>query len=153
MRASPLFAAVLLAGCSSSPGPAPPPKPDPTTEAWYAETIDRLSALNREAASEFERGRRDPAADLVTQGQPLQARLLAVPHPTLAAMEAVSDLDHLSGRLLLANRHTGWARLVFQKNLVRWKNWQPPSDSARTRLEQARADIAECDRQLSVTTK
>lgn len=146
-----LTAGLLLAACAPSPAPAPAHKPDPATEPWYAETVAQLTALNREAAAEFTGGRRDAAAALVTKGQPLQARLLGVPHPTLAAVEAASDLDHLYGRLLLANGHTGWARLVFQKNLVRWKNWQPPSESARTRLAQARADIAACDRQLAAT--
>ena len=76
------------------------------------------------------------------------SRLLSVPRPTLEATEAASDLDDLYGRMLLANRHYGWARLQFQKNLARWRHWQPETSETVRRLEKAKAAIAECDRHL-----
>lgn len=145
-----LAVAALLAGCAPAPAPpVEPPKPDPTTEPWYAATTTELAALNRDAAAFLQCRQLDRAADLIAKGQPLQSRLLSVPQPTLAATEAASDLDDLYGRMLLANRHVGWARLVFQKNLVRWKNWQPQTPDTLRRLDQAKAAIAECDRRLS----
>jgi hypothetical protein len=61
---------------------------------------------------------------------------------------AVSDLDRLYGRMLLANRNVGWARLTFQKNLARWRNWRPETADSARRLQQAKDDIAECDKRL-----
>lgn len=148
MRVLAIFAAAFLAGCAPAPAPVEPPKPDPTTQAWYAQTTIELAALNHAAAAFLKHRQLDRAASLITKGQPLQSRLLSVPHPTLAAMESASDLDDLYGRSLLANRHDGWARLVFQKNLVRWKNWQPATPNTLRRLDQAKAAIAECDRRL-----
>lgn len=104
--------------------------------------------MNRDAESLLQHGRFDQAAAIVTKEQPLQNRLLAVPRPTLAAMEAASDLDSLYGRMLLRNRHYGWARSVFQKNVVRWKNWKPETPETVHRLKIAVAAIAECDRNL-----
>jgi hypothetical protein len=63
-------------------------------------------------------------------------------------MEEASDLDDLYGRMLLANRHYGGARLLFQKNLARWKHWQPQTPETARRLKQAESAIAECDRHL-----
>ena len=73
-------------------------------------------------------------------------RLLSVPRPTLAAVEAASGLDDLYGRMLLSNRHYGWARLLFQKNLARWTNWQPQTAETVRRRKLAESQIAECDR-------
>jgi hypothetical protein len=50
--------------------------------------------------------------------------------------------------MLLANHHYGWARLQFQKNLARWRHWQPATPEATRRLQQAKSAIAECDRHL-----
>ena len=139
-----LLAAALLTGCE----PAPAPRHDAVQESWYKQTVDELAEMNREAVSDFERGKYDQAAALIEKGQPLMKRLLSVPRPTLEATEAVSDLDDLYGRMLLANRHYGWARLLFQKNLARWKHWQPPNAEAARRLKQAESAIAECDRHI-----
>lgn len=124
------------------------PKPDPVTQEWYGQAVSDLAALNRKADALLRANRVDDAATLVTQGQPVEARLLAAPRPTLPAMEASSDLDELYARILLANHNVGWARLVFQKNLVRWKNWKPQTPDTRRRLKQAEDGIAECDRRL-----
>jgi hypothetical protein len=77
-----------------------------------------------------------------------QTRLLAAPQPALGAMEAVSDLDDLYAHVLLSDHQDGWARMLFQKNLARWKNWKPQSNDTIRQLRQAEAGIAECDRRL-----
>ena len=145
-----LPAVLLLAGCAPAPPPRPvePPKPDPTTESWYGETVTRLAAMHREAAALVRKGQSDRAAAIITEGQPLLNRVLSAPRPTLAAMEAASDLDDLYGRMLLANRHYGWARLLFQKNQKRWSAWQPRTADTERRLKDAVAAIAECDGRL-----
>ena len=142
MRLLAILAAALLTACE----PAPAPQRDATKEAWYSETVQHLVGMNREARSFFESGKSDQAAALIEKGQPLMSRLLSVPRPTLEATEAASDLDDLYGRMLLANRHYGWARLLFQKNLARWR--QPQTPEAARRLRQAESAIAECDRHL-----
>jgi hypothetical protein len=140
-------ASLLLAGCAAPP--AITPKPDPTRDAGYAEAAEQLAALDREAADLLQRGRADDAASTITRGQPLQARLLAAPRPTLAAMEAVADLDELYARMLLSNHHDGWARMLFQKNVVRWKAWTPQTAETTRRLREAERAVAECDRRLN----
>ena len=104
--------------------------------------------MNREAESLFRSGKRDQAAATIQKAEPLMNRLVSVPRPTLAATEAASDLDQLYGRMLLSNRHYGWARLQFQKNLARWKYWRPQTPETARRFKQAQDAIAECDRHL-----
>jgi len=135
---------VILTACES----APPPPRDATKEAWYAQSVEQLTTLNREAEKAFGNGKPDQAAALIEKGQPLMARLLTVAQPTLDATIAASDLDQLYGRMLLANRHYGWARLQFQKNLARWKHWQPRTAAVAARQQQAEDAIAECDRHI-----
>jgi hypothetical protein len=143
------MAAVLLwSGCGAPP-PAVKPKPDPAREAGYTEAVGQLAELNRRAADLIKRGRPDDAAAAITQGQPLQAKLLAAPQPTLAAMEAVADLDELYARMLLSNHQDGWARMLFQKNVVRWNSWTPRTPESERRLREAEAEVAECDRRLN----
>lgn len=144
-----LLFVVLFVGCAPAPAPPDPPKPDPTKEAWYSETTDQLAALNREAANLLQRGKSGEAATIITSGQPLMNRLLTAPRPTLAAMEAVSDLDDLYGRMLLTNQHYGWARLAFQKNQARWNHWRPQTEDTLRRKKLAESGIAECDRRLA----
>lgn len=143
-----MLAAVVLSGCANTSGPERP-RSDPADEAWYAQTVQQLTVLNREAESALRGGNAEQAGAIVTKGQPLMNRLLAVPRPTLAAMEAASDLDDLYGRMLLANRHYGWARLLFQKNLARWKNWNPQTEESGRRRKLAESRMAECDRGMS----
>jgi hypothetical protein len=142
------FAAMVLVGCAPVPAPVAQVKADATKDAWYAQTVAELSALHREAAILIQSGKADAGAELITKGQPLMTRLLSVERPTLAAMEAASDLDELYGRMLLANRHYGWARMLFQKNLARWRNWQPQTPETERRRKLAESGIAECDRGL-----
>ena len=145
MRTIAIVAVAFLTACE--PPPAPPR--DATKEPWYGETVQRLVGMNREAEDSFKSGKADRAAALIEEGQPLMNRLLSVPRPTLDATEAASDLDDLYGRMLLANRHYGWARLLFQKNTARWKHWQPQTPEAARRLQQAEDAIDECDRYLA----
>ena len=140
---------LVLAGCSSAPPPVrPEPKPEPTAESWYAPAVDQLAAMARDAADLLKRGRADDAAKIITDAQPLMNRVLAAPHPPLAAVEAASDLDELYGRMLVSNGRYGWARQMFQKNVMRWKNWQPQTPDTARRLKQAQSEIADCDRHL-----
>jgi hypothetical protein len=105
--------------------------------------------MARDAGAALNHGATDRAAAIVTDGQPLIHRLLSVSHPTLPAMEAVSDLDQLYGQMLLRNRHYVWARVLFQKNLTRWTLWTPPTPDTLHRLETARSAVAECDRHIN----
>ena len=75
-------------------------------------------------------------------------RLLDVQHPTLEAAEAASDLDDLYGRMLLSNHHYGWAQMMFQKNLSRWKHWDPQTEETARRLKLAESEIAECTKKM-----
>jgi hypothetical protein len=137
---------LLLAGCAA---PLPQSKPDPASQPGYAEAAGQLAALNREAEDLLKRGLTEDAATAITRGQRIETRLLAAPRPTLAAMEAVSDLDDLYARMLLLNHHDGWARMLYQKNRTRWKKWEPPTADSLRRLHQAEAGMAECDRRIN----
>ncbi len=149
MRLLIVAAAALLTGCATAPAPTAPTKPDATAQAWYGQSVQLLGTMNREAESLFKSGKSDEAAAMITKAQPLANRLIAVSRPSLPAMEAAADLDDLYGRMLLANRNYGWARLQFQKNLARWKYWQPQTSETARRLKLAASQIEECDRRLS----
>ena len=140
---------VILAGCAPAPTPVESSKIDATQEGWYGKAVEQLTAMDRQAESLLEHGKADEAAAIITAGEPFVSRLLAVPRPTLAAMEAASDLDDLYGRMLLANRNYGWARMVFQKNVARWKSWKPQTDDTARRLQMTEAAIAQCDRGMT----
>ena len=142
---------LALSGCAPAPPPKPvveQPKPDPVTEAWYAPAVGQLGAMSRDAQAQFQRGKFEDAGKIVTAAQPLINKVLAAPRPTLAAMEAASDLDQLYGRMLMRDSRYGWARLQFQKNVTRWKHWQPQTEETKRRLAEAQTAIAECDRKL-----
>jgi hypothetical protein len=141
------LALLLLAGCAAPPR-AEQPKPDPTKDATYSQAVEQLRSLDREAGDLLQHGRTEDAAAAITKGQPLQTRLLAALRPTLEAMEAVSDLDDLYARMLLVGHQDGWARMLYQKNLARWKNWTPPTAETVRRLKQAEAGVVECDKRM-----
>ncbi len=149
MRLFVLAAAIVWTACSPAPVPVAKPTPDLTAEPWYGETTRQLAEMTRDASRLLEQGKPDQAAALITKAQPLEARLLTAARPTLEAMEAASDLDRLYGRMLLSNRHYGWARLAFQKDAVRWKNWRPQTGESLRRFREAQASIAECDRVMT----
>jgi len=104
--------------------------------------------MAREAEQDLQASHSEAAAELIGRGQPLLNRLLSAPRPTLEAMEAVSDLDQLYVQMLFGNHYYGSARLLFQKNVTRWKNWKPPTPETERRLKLALAGIAECDRHM-----
>ncbi|HLY07563.1 MAG TPA: hypothetical protein VKR31_17585 [Rhizomicrobium sp.] len=144
MRHIAVLAAALLAGC----GAGHPAASNATDQPWYAQTVEQVAGMNRDADRLFQSGKGDQAAALIEKAQPLVKRLLDVPHPTLGASEAASDLDDLYGRMLLSNRHYGWARLLFQKNLSRWKHYQPSTPETERRVKLAADEIEECDRHI-----
>ena len=144
MRLLIILAAAFLWSCEQKPAP---PR-DATKEPWYRDAVEQLAAMNRDADRAFAAGKPDQASALIEKGQPFVARLLAVPNPTLEAALAASELDDLYGRMLLSNRHYGWARLQFQKNLSRWKHWQPQTPDTARLLKHAESAIAECDRHI-----
>jgi hypothetical protein len=142
-----LLAAAILTGC----GPAPDrSERDPTKDGWYPKAVEQLVAINRDAEGQYQQHKGDQAGALVEKGVPISNRLMAVEHPTLAATEAASDLDDLYGRMLLGNRHWGWARLQFQKNLARWRHWSPETPDTIRRRKQAEAEIDECDKHIDL---
>ncbi len=148
------LAALILAACGPAPAPPQVVPRDETKEPWYSKAVAQLATQNREAQALIKSGKPDAASDLIQRGEPLASRLLAVRNPTLAAMEAASDLDDLYGRMLLSNRNYGWAMLFFQKNLARWKTRQPQTTwHTAARLKAAQSAIAECDRSLSLPNK
>jgi hypothetical protein len=152
-RALPLGLTVIvgaiLSGCAPAPPPIEPSKIDPTQQAWYGDAVQRLEGMNHQAEGLLKAGKADEAAAIIVAGEPWANRLLAVPRPTLSAMEAASDRDELYGRMLLSNHNYGWARMMFQKNLARWKNWRPQTDETARHLKTTQAAIAECDRRMA----
>jgi hypothetical protein len=144
-----VVASVLLVSCAPAPPPVERTKPDPTREASYTQAVEQLTIMNRELESSLRKRRSQEAAAIVTKAQPLVNLLLAAPRPTLVATEAVSDFDDLYGRLLIANRQYGFARFQFQKNLARWRNWNPQTEETARRKSLAASAIAECDRLLA----
>ena len=141
--------ALLLGSCSPSSRGVEPEKTDAAQEPSYLAAVQELAGLNTEAEDWLRKRKRQEAAALITKAQPLAAQLLSVPRPSISALEAVSDHDDLYGRLLLANRHYGWARMFFQKNLARWTNRKPQTQETERRRKLAEDRIAECDRALA----
>lgn len=142
MRALLIILAAILAGCGATSSR------DTASEPWYVQTVAQVTQLNRDAEAAFKAGKGDQAAALIQKAQPLIASLLTTPHPSLEAAQAAGDLDDLYGRMLLSNRHYGWARLQFQKNLSRWKHWTPQTPETERRYKQALDEIAECDKHI-----
>jgi hypothetical protein len=141
--------AMLCVSCAPAPPPAAAPAVDPTTESWYGEATTQLASAAKEARSLMDAGKFDAAGAAITNAQPLLNRVLAAPHPTLAAMEAASDLDDLYARMLLRNGQYGWARSFFQKNAARWKSWKPETPETIRRRQEAVAGLAETDRRMA----
>jgi hypothetical protein len=145
-----LLVSLLVTACGSSTEPQPQQQVqrDPTKGISYGRGVEELAGINREAKESFQAGKADEAAALIQKGEPLSKRLISVPRPTLAATEAAADLDQLYGQMLFSNRNYGWARLLFQKNVARWKYWQPQTPETARRLAEAQSAIEECDRKI-----
>jgi hypothetical protein len=141
--------AILLAACAPSSPLAQKQKPDPTNESWYGQTVNELAATNRRATELFHKRKQDEAAALIEKGETLSKRLLAIPQPTLAAVEAASDLDQLYGEMLFSNHNYGWASLMFQRNVARWKNQTPQTAETAARLKVAEDSVSRCERRIA----
>lgn len=142
----------VLSGCGGErqAGSAKPAAPSVTEQRWYREQTDQLSELVRAAETAYDAKRPDDAAALIAKAEPIAGKLLGVAgQPSLPALQAASDLDDLYGRMLLANKNTGWARMMFQKNQARWRHYQPATAEVVRRRQQAEERIAECDRVLA----
>jgi len=140
---------MLCVSCAPAPPPAAGPPVDPTAESWYPEATAQLASAAKEARALMDAGKFDAAGTAITNAQPLMARVLAAPHPTLAAMEAASDLDDAYARMLLRNGQYGWARSFFQKNVARWRSWKPETAETIRRRQEAAAGVAETDRRMA----
>lgn len=138
---------LFYAGFDNSAYP-PLPKPPKASPTWYQDTLRELVQVNRDAERLYAAGEGDAAGTLVEKGEKLAVKVLSIPRPTLEATEAAADIDHLYGRMLAGNHNYGWARLQFQKNVVRWKYWKPQTPETERRLQQALAAIAECDKSI-----
>jgi len=138
---------LLLAGC----GPATKPvvRTDAAESKEYRAALSRLVEMNRQSSAAFQAGDQDKAAKIMAEEKPLVQKVLGIPRPTLEAEEAASDLDQLYGTMLLKNRHYGWARILFQGNLARWRHWRPETAESLRRVKQAEVGIAECDRHIA----
>lgn len=143
MRALLVISFIALAACGP---PSVETVKDPTQQPEYQQNLSQLQAVNAEARDLFQKGNLDAASEKVLRGQGLANRLLSVAEPSLAVEEAASDVTDLYGRMLLRNRHYGWARLEFQKNRARWKAWKPQTPESQRRFSEAEAAMAECDR-------
>ena len=142
----PALGLALLTACA--PAPQQAPKVDPTSEAWYGPMVQRLAQIDVDAAVLAQSNRLQDAAVLVTSGQAMQIRLLSAPRPTLEAMQAIADLDQVYGHMLIANGFFGEARMLFQKNVTRWRTWKPQTPDTQNRLKLANDGIAECDKHM-----
>ncbi len=140
--------AMVLGACSKAPAPSSAAPHNATSDPWYRTATEELIHLSRGASDAYAQGNSDKASALIEQGEPVASRLLAVPKPTLQAARAASDLDELYGKMLFKNRHYGWARLQFQKNLARWKHWQPQTPDTAARWRAAQTAIDDCDKKL-----
>jgi Mg-chelatase subunit ChlI len=143
------IATAILAGCSTVPPPSRTLTVDATAEPWYGKAVEQLQAMNQKTRDLLAQRKADEAASVITSAEAWAGRVVSVPHPTLAAMEAASDLDELYGRMLLDNRNYGWARMMFQKNLARWRTWKPQTGETLQYLQAAETEIAECDRRMT----
>jgi hypothetical protein len=147
MRAIVFLAAVFITACGDQPSAAP--QPDSAADSQYNQSVQQLAATTRAAETAFQQGKPDDAAALIEKAEPVSSEVLAVPKPTLAAMEAASDLDDLYGRMLLSNKHYEWALFLFQKCSARWKYWQPQTEETARRLKLAESEIAICQRRMA----
>jgi len=136
-----------MTGCGDAPPPVAPE--DPAADPAYIQKVQQLTETTHQAEIAFQQKKPDDAAALIEKAEPVSSEVLAVPKPSLAAMQAASDLDDLYGRMLLSNRHYEWALFLFQKCSARWKYWQPQTDDTARRLKLAESEIAECQRRMA----
>ncbi len=141
-----LAVALLFWTACNAPPPPPKAEADPTAAPGYRAAIAELAGLNQSAAERLKKGDRAEAGALIERGESFSRQLLAVPRPSLAALEAVSDRDQMYGEMLMANKHWTHARQMLLKNVHRWRNWKPETPDTMRRREAAERAVAECDR-------
>jgi tetratricopeptide (TPR) repeat protein len=117
-------------------------------DSSFATRADILAKLNRAGRLFFEAGDRDSAGKCIQKATPQVNAILQVPQPSLLAYHLAADHDELYGDMLFGNRHWGDARNLYQNNVMRFKNWNPPNDYTRKRLELARKKVLDCEKKM-----
>jgi hypothetical protein len=107
-----------------------------------------IARLNRAGRLFLDAGDRKSAGECVTRAVPQVMQILKAVRPSLYAFHLAADHDDLYGDMLAGNRHWGDARDMYQKNVIRFKNWDPPSEYSRKRLQQAQAKVAACEKKM-----
>lgn len=117
-------------------------------DSSFATRADVVAKLTRAGRLFFEAGDRENAGACVQRAQPIVMQILKTPRPSLLAYHLAADHDELYGDMLAGNRHWGDARALYQNNVMRFRNWNPPSDYTRKRLEEARRKVAFCEKKM-----
>jgi tetratricopeptide (TPR) repeat protein len=117
-------------------------------DSTFAVRANVIGKLNQAGRLFFEAGDRKSAGECVTRAQPLVAAIMKITHPSLYAFHLASDHDDLYGDMLFANRHWGDAREFYQNSVIRFKNWDPPNDYTRKRLQQAKNKVLACEKKM-----
>ncbi len=107
-----------------------------------------ISKLNRAGRLFLDAGDRNAAGECVTRALPQVTTILKTVRPSLYAFHLAADHDELYGDMLFGNRHWGEARNLYQNNVVRFKNWDPPNDYTRKRLAQAQEKVKACEKKM-----
>lgn len=107
-----------------------------------------ISKLNRAGRLFLDAGDRNAAGECVTRALPQVTTIMKTVRPSLYAFHLAADHDDLYGDMLFGNRHWGEARNLYQNNLVRFKNWDPPNDYTRQRLAQAQEKVKACEKKM-----
>lgn len=119
-----------------------------SVDSPFSVRANMLNQLNRAGRLFFEAGNMDAAGNCVQRAKPIVAVLLQLPEPSLYAMHLAADYDNLYGDMLFRNHHWGNAREFFQNNVMRFRNWNPPNDYTKQRVEEARRKVAECEKKM-----
>jgi hypothetical protein len=130
--------AILLTACFSAP---PPPPHDVTQDEWLWKERRGNGVHGPRSGCRFRGWKPDDAAAVIEKGETISGKLPEASRPTLEAMQAASNLDYLYARVLFSGKNYGWARLMFQKNLARWKHWAPQTPETERRIKQAQDRI------------
>lgn len=119
-----------------------------SVDSPYSVRANMLNQLNRAGRLFFEAGNMEAAGACVQRAKPIVALLLQLPEPALYTLHLAADYDNLYGDMLFRNRHWGNAREFFQNNVMRFRNWNPPNDYTKQRLDEARRKVAECEKKM-----
>ena len=120
-------------------------------DSTFAVRANVIAKLNQAGRLFFAANDRQSAGTCVTRAQPLVAAIMKTVHPSLYAFHLAADHEALYGDMLFANRHWGDARALYQNNVLRFKNWNPPNDYTRRRLSEAQAKVLLCEKKMIPT--